>query len=116
MPATDELLIRVQTEWNGWRSAEIRLRDLKDVHWFRPNHAPQTLLHGYVSCSTFVSGDLPHDCDRAAAPHRLLVCVLKKHMIPSVYAEIARRADEQQYALRPGGRGAPRTGLPGNAL
>src|SRR6266705_3219755 len=95
MPAHDELLIRVQSEWNGWRSAEIRSRDLQSVHWFQPDEAPHPLLHAYVSCTNLVSGDIPHDCDRTPPPHRLLVCVLKRHTIPSTYAEIVRRVDQE---------------------
>jgi hypothetical protein len=96
MQAHDGMLIRVQSEWNGWRTAEVRLQDLQIVHWFQPSQAPHSLLHGYISCTNLVSGDIPHDCDRASAPHRLLVCILKRHAIPSVYAELARRADDQR--------------------
>ena len=96
MRASDELLIRVQSEWNGWRTAEVRLEDLRDVHWFQPARAPHALAHGYIVCSNIVLGDLPHDCDRGSAPHRLLVCILKSHTIASVYAELARRADQQR--------------------
>lgn len=91
----DDLLIRVHPEWNGWRNAEVRLGDLREVHWFQPDRAPQAIVHGYISCSN-VETEVPHDCDRRSAPHRLLVCVLKKHAIPTVYAELARRADEQR--------------------
>jgi hypothetical protein len=36
---------------------------------------------------------VPHECEKLSAPHRLRVCVLKKHSPESVYQEIARRAD-----------------------
>lgn len=96
MPAHDDMLIRVQSAWDGWRNAEVRLGDLHDVHWFRPTRAPRALVHGYISCSNIATGDIPHDCDRRSAPHRLQVCILKSHTIPVVYAEFARRADDQQ--------------------
>ena len=96
MPAHDDMLIRVQSEWDGWRNAEVRLGDLHDVHWFQPTRAPRALVHGYISCSSIATEDIPHDCDRRSAPHRLQVCILKSHTIPVVYAELARRADEQQ--------------------
>jgi len=96
MPAHDEMLIRVHSAWDGWRNAEVRLGDLRDVHWFQPPRAPHALVHGSISCSSITTGDIPHDCDRRSAPHRLLVCILKKHTIPTVYAELARRADERQ--------------------
>lgn len=98
MPAHDDMLIRVQSEWDGWRNAEVRLGDLHDVHWFQPTRAPRALVHGYISCSSFATGDIPHDCDRRSAPHRLLVCILKRHTIPAVYAELAQRADDQRMS------------------
>jgi hypothetical protein len=96
MRAYDDMLIRVHSEWNGWRNAEVRLGDLGEVYWIRPNRAPQAIVHGYISCSNIVTGDIPHDCDRRSASHRLLVCILKRHAIPAVYAELARRADEKR--------------------
>jgi hypothetical protein len=96
MPVHDDKLIRVQSEWDGWRNAEVRFGDLRSVHWLQPTRAPHALVHGYISCSNIVTGDIPHDCDRMSAPHRLLVCILKRHTIPVVYAELARRADERQ--------------------
>lgn len=100
MPAHDDMLIRVQSDWDGWRNAEVRLGDLHDVHWFQPTRAPRALVHGYISCSKIVTGEISHDCDRESAPHQLQVCILKRHTIPTVYAELARRADDQQ-TLRP---------------
>jgi hypothetical protein len=92
MGPIDRSVIRVHSEWDGWHNAEVALRDLQDVHWLQPARAPRPLLHGYISCARLAAGDLPHDCRQSGGPHRLLVCVLKKHSTPSVYAEIARRA------------------------
>jgi hypothetical protein len=93
MPAHDDMLIRVQSEWKGWRIAEVRLGDLQAVHWCQPSQAPHPLVHGYILCTDIVTGDIPHDCDRTAAPHRLRVCVLKRHSLPAAFAELVRRAD-----------------------
>jgi hypothetical protein len=98
MDTVKETLIRVLREWNGWRNAEVRLGDLEGVHWFQPNGAPHALIHGYVRCTDFVSGDLPHDCRRSES-HRLLVCVLKRHMIATAWAELTRRADANATAF-----------------
>ena len=105
MQTYDAVLIRVHSEWNGWLNAEVRAGDLRDVRWFQPNRAPHAIVHAYVSCSSLVTGDLRHTCEPESAPHRLLVCILKKHVIPTVYAELARRADEQRTppASVPGG-------------
>ena len=96
MDGHDGMLIRVQAEWNGWRYAEVRLRDLQSVHWFQPSQAPHPLVHGYTSCTNLVTGDIPHHCDPVSLPHRLLVCILKRHSVPSACAELVRRASEQQ--------------------
>ena len=108
MRAQDEMLIRVQREWDGWRTAEVRLGNLQNIHWLQPSRAPHPIVHGYILCTDIVSGNIPHDCDRTPPPHRLLVCVLKRHSSASAHAEIARRADEQQ-ALR---RNALRADVP----
>jgi hypothetical protein len=96
MHATDERLVCVQREWDAWQTAEVRVGDLRDFHWLQPGRAPRALLHGYVSCASIMTGEIPHNCDRSKGPHMLLVCVLKKHSAPSVYADIARRADERR--------------------
>jgi hypothetical protein len=95
MHASNEPLISIQRDWNGWRTAQVRLSALESVHWFRPSGAPRPLLHGYVSCERIVTGAIDHEC--AGKPrHRLLVCVLKCHTACAVYSELAHRADEQQ--------------------
>ena len=93
MQPADEMPVFVQREWDGWQTAEVQLRDLQNIHWFQPARAPRPLLHGYVSCSSITGGALPHNCDQTKGPHTLLVCVLKCHSAPSVYEEMARRAD-----------------------
>ena len=98
MATHDEMLICVQREWNGWHTAEVRLGDLQLVHWSQPPLAPRPLVHGYIACTSIIAGQLPHGCQPSDGPHWLLICVLKKHIVPSIYAEIARRADEQQIA------------------
>jgi hypothetical protein len=95
MSAIGDAVICVQSEWDGWKTAEVRLRDLTDIHWSQPSGAPRPLAHGYVLCTDIIDGEVAHRCDRAAVPHRLRVCVLKSHSAPSVYAEIARRANER---------------------
>ena len=86
-------MVPVRRDWNGWRTAEVRVSDLQNVHWFQPRGAPNPLVHGYVSCGNIVKGDIPHDCNPADAPHQLLVCVLKSHTVAAAYVELARRAD-----------------------
>jgi hypothetical protein len=93
MRAGDTPLVPVQREWNGWRTVEVRLSDLQNVHWFQPRGAPRPLVHGYVSCGSIANGGIPHDCNPADAPHQLLVCVLKRRTLASAYIELARRAD-----------------------
>jgi hypothetical protein len=103
MSTEDAWLIRVHHEWNECRSADVRLGDLQNVHWFQPLGAPRPMVHGYISCASIVRGDIPHECGRSNAPHWLLVCVLKRHTIPAVYLGLAQRADAQKTS-----RGAAR--------
>lgn len=93
MRRADNLLISVTTDWNDWRSAHARLGDLRDVHWHQPKGAPRSMVHAYVSCADIVGGNFSHNCDQLSAPHRVRVCVLRSHNMPSVYAEVARGAD-----------------------
>ena len=91
----NETFIRVHRQWNDWRSAEVRLRDLEGIHWFRPVGAPRPLIHGFIRCNDLVNVDLMHECIGPSAPHRLLVCVLRKHTVASVFHELEARADRQ---------------------
>ena len=86
-------LVVVQHDWKGWRKAMTPVHALEDVHWHQPPGAPRRIIHAYVSCADLTSGDVPHECGEAGGPHRLLVCVLKCHTAPSVFEELARRAD-----------------------
>ena len=94
---SSDTVICVQGKWDGWKTAEVRLRNLQDVHWSQPTGAPRPLAHGYILCSDIIAGEVPHACD-GALPHRLHVCVLKRHSAPTVYAEIARRAEDRRQA------------------
>src|SRR5688572_11568861 len=96
LQTNEKMPIFVRREWDGWRTAEVRLGDLQNIHWFQPRGAPRALVHGYISCASITAGSIPHNCELSGRPHRLLVCVLKRHSPPSVYAEIARRADEER--------------------
>ena len=89
-----ELMIRVHRAWNGWRSAEVRLSDLHDVHWRQPPGAPHPLIHAYVSCDQIVGGAIPHECSYPSpVPHEMLVCVLKHHTLCAPYADLVRSAN-----------------------
>ncbi len=91
-----DTLIRIQSDWMGWSTADIRFGDVHDPHWFHPARAPRVLIHAYVWCSRIIAGQVPHQCESVSAPHRLRVCILKRHTLPSVYAELVRQADAQR--------------------
>jgi hypothetical protein len=91
MTPTVETKIHVRNAWNGWQGAEVRVDDVKDVHWSQPAGAPHRMLHGYVFC-TQTHGRIPHECDATPRPHRLLVCVLRRCVATSAYRELERRA------------------------
>ena len=81
--------------WCGWRTALARVRDLENVHWFQPVGAPRALLHAEVPCSAVPAGAVPHECDEATRPHRVMVCILKNHVTAAVYESLARLAGER---------------------
>jgi hypothetical protein len=87
------ILVPVQREWHGWRTTEVPLGNLHDIHWHRPSGAPRALVHAYVPAES-----LPPGATHAAGPPdlqgRLLVCVLKSQATPTIYAHLAQRADE----------------------
>jgi hypothetical protein len=95
MQRSEDLTITVVGQWNGWHRAQVRLADVQDVHWFRPTGAPRSLLHGYVRCTDIMEGAIPHDCAQTKRPHRVLVCILKRHTIPVTYIELATRANRR---------------------
>jgi hypothetical protein len=70
--------------------------DLRSVHWFQPPGAPHPLLHAVISCSDIVTGDIPHDCASTPGRHRLLVCVLKRHALSSIYVALSSMAAAEQ--------------------
>ena len=98
MRFSDDILISVTADWNDWRSARVRLADLRDVHWHQPRGAPRSMVHAYMSCADIIGGTFSHTCDQSSSPHRIRVCVLRSHNVPSVYAEMARVADRAQVA------------------
>lgn len=98
MSVNDEVLVPVQCGWDNWRLAEVRLKDLEDVHWFQPPGAPRALVHGYVAPSTVVSGTLtaqPAD----DPPGRVLVCVIKSHTAAPIYTALATRANQARSSV-----------------
>ena len=99
MAVNGEMLIRVYGSWNGWQNAEVRLGNIRNVHWLQPDRAPHQLIYGFVSCADIVSGHIPHECDEASAPHDLLVCVLKRHVVSSAYAELVRCAEQSRTSV-----------------
>ena len=89
----DDAIVAVHSEWNGWRTAMVRVAHLENIHWAQPQGAPRPLLHAVVSCDRLHSGGIAHHCEQTPPPHRLSVCVLKSHTQASVFAELSRRAD-----------------------
>jgi hypothetical protein len=89
-----DALVVVQRDWTGWRTATIRVRDLRGIHWSQPGGAPRPLIHASVHCDDLVSGEIAHECHLTPPPHYLVVCVLKRHTARCVFEELARRADE----------------------
>jgi len=92
-----DALVVVQAGWTDWRTAMVRVRDLGDVHWSQPSGAPRPLIHAFVYCNTLIVGEIAHECHLTPQPHCLAVCVLKRHTSPSVFGELADRADDAGF-------------------
>ena len=110
--ADPNALVRVHSRWDGWQTAEVRLADLDEIHWFQPERAPQPLLHAYVSSGRLAAaGTMLHDGDSRSAPNRQRqrVCVLKRHTIPGLYAALADRARDQRASASSSARVRPWT-------
>lgn len=88
----EDALVAVQNEWNGWRTAMVRVADLQNIRWAQPFGARLPMIHAIVSCDRLVSGRIAHQCDGTVC-HRLAVFVLKSHTQPAVFAELSKMAD-----------------------
>ena len=88
---SEDVLVPVQREWNGWRLAHVRLADLEDLHWLQPSGAPQALLHAYVWCSKIASGTLTGLTELADSERGTGVRP-ESHLLPNVYSTLASRA------------------------
>ncbi len=95
-----EIAVRVHAPWNGCTSAMVHSADLHGLHWLQPGGAPRPLLHAYVDCDKLTNGSIPHACVRGSRPHSILVCILKRHAMPEVYAGLAHCADSASRVER----------------
>ena len=105
----NDQFVVIRAEWNGWRTAHVRVVDLEDIHWWRPVGAPRPLIHAFVSCRAAVAAGLSHCCDAKAA-HRVQICILKCHVVPCMFQELAARAVQRHdlyTAASPAGLEAP---------
>ena len=84
-------LVKVRGGWTDWHSALVPVDALQELHWCQPLGAPRPIMHAYLLCTDVVDGGIPHDCDRSAAPHRLLVCILRHDITPDVHTCLVRR-------------------------
>ena len=94
-----DVLVPVQRQWDSWKTAEARLCDLDEVHWFQPPGAPRALLHAYVNRSVLTAGTLTDEINEST-PQRLLVCVLKCHIPAAAYSALSDRADQSHATLK----------------
>lgn len=90
-PAAETDLVRVRDAWNGWRTAEVPRRMLRDVRWLRPLGAPHALLHAIVPWGPDVI-TLVAPAGPRPLPHDVAVCVLRTDVLASTYAVLAHEA------------------------
>jgi hypothetical protein len=106
--AVDGALIAVRQEWNDWRTATYRLRDLSELRWSSrgggsKRRTPQPFVHGYVMCNEMIGGGLAHVCPPGAPPHRLKVCLIRKGN-ESVWKDVAAVVGPRPERARRGKR------------
>lgn len=89
MPDSQDVIVRVHREWNGWRYADVPLATLEGVHWFQPARAPRPLVHAFVPPEIFSAVDRAGE---RPGPSRCRVCVLKEHVLLSAYEALRQRA------------------------
>lgn len=81
--------VYIRRQWNDWRKARVRLKDLHNLRWDDVSggvyaRAPQPFIHGYVWCDR-VHGELAHSCLHGEGPHWIKVCVVKRDNEPRVF-------------------------------
>jgi hypothetical protein len=94
---SEDTRVSVQREWDGWQSADVRVGDLEDLHWWQPPRAPRPMLHAYITSAKLV--DSAWRAASADSAARLLVCVLKSHTPPDTYIALASRSARWPGAL-----------------
>src|SRR3954468_10602170 len=91
--SSEDAIVAVQTEWNGWRTAMVHVSDLQDIHWAQPPGAPRPLLHATESCDRVASGEILRLCKQMPLSRLLRVCLLRCHLPTSVFERLAALVD-----------------------
>ena len=91
----NEPIIEVRRQWNDYRLARYRLKDIDELHWSNYSSggfsAPGLFVHGYVRCDQMLSGKLSHSCQHGPPPHRLKVSMTKTGN-EAIWSKILERA------------------------
>lgn len=95
----NEPVVWVRRQWNDYRDAAYRIRDVSGWHWSDVSGgvnvaAPRPFIHAYVSCNSIIAGELAHSCSHGKGPHRIKVCVTKK-MNKKIWKEIERAVEAE---------------------
>jgi hypothetical protein len=70
-----EMPVAVHRQWNDWRMASYRLRDVSGLHWSNESGgvnatSPQFFVHGYVWCDRKFGPIATRSTRSSASPHR----------------------------------------------
>ncbi len=73
----------VRRQWNDWRTAKVKLRDISEFHFSHVSgginvRAPRAFLCGYIWCTSVIEGDIAHSCRHGKPPHSIKVVIVKK--------------------------------------
>jgi hypothetical protein len=79
----ESVLVNVRRGPADRRRADYRLSDISRMKWGYISgglqHRSQWHVYGFVMCDAMISGKVAHSCKHGPAPHRIKICVTKKH-------------------------------------
>lgn len=93
----DSDVVVVRRQWNDHREAVYPFKALAAPHWTQFSGgvrapAPQPFIHGYVTCTEALAGEVAHSGLHGECPHHIKVCVVAKANTPAVMRRLREAA------------------------
>jgi len=89
-----DTVIYIRRQWNDHRIASVSFENIGGLRWSDMSggvhaRAPQSFIHGYVSCDD-IHGEIGHSCRHGHGPHNIKVCIVKKDNDPSTWDKLLK--------------------------